>query len=99
MKRKCDVCGKEAELFVRCSATGAISFGYCEKCLTTGREPYYAIIASLMYCISNKPTMNDIAEWYHPIIRVSLEAEGKTEEELFKDIKAFEEDYEKEVVN
>lgn len=37
--------------------------------------------------------MEDVAEWYRLIVEVNLEAEGKTAEELFADIVAFEREY------
>lgn len=90
MKGKCDVCGKEDTVYVACSTCGAISFAYCQTCLQSGREPYFALAARLL----GMESMDDVAEWFRPIIQVTLEAEGKTEEELFKDVRAFEKEYE-----
>ena len=95
MQGKCDVCGEVEEVVVCCSATGAVSFAYCSECLQSGREPYFALAARLIGIAS----IDNVAEWFLPIVRVTLEAEGKTEEELFKDVRAFEEEYERETTN
>jgi len=89
MKDKCDVCGKESEVHVACSAAGAISFAYCDDCATSGREPYFAIVASLCGIDS----MKEVADWYKSIVHVTLTAEGKTEEELFEDVAVLESAY------
>lgn len=86
----CDVCGQQGPTQVGCSVTGAISFAYCADCLRSGREPYGAVVARLIG-ITN---MDGVAEWFKPIIRVTLEAENKTEEELFAEVARFEAGYE-----
>lgn len=86
----CDVCGEREAIGVACSSTGAVSFAYCIECLRSKREPYGALIASL-FGMSN---MDEVAPWYHPIVTATLKAEGKTAEELFADIAAFEKEYE-----
>lgn len=90
MKNKCDVCGQEgSHVFVCCSSMGAISFGYCSDCLAHGYEPYAAIVGGLFGLHS----MDEVREDLKPLIRASLEIQNKTEEDLFNDIKRFEEDY------
>jgi hypothetical protein len=92
MKNKCDVCGQDVDkLYVCSSAMGAISFAYCGKCLALGLEPYDALVGGLCGLHS----MDEIRSDLHLIIERSLDFYGKTQEELFADIKKLEEDYEK----
>lgn len=91
---KCDVCGDEGATEVRCSTTGGIGFRYCDQCLASGREPWGAIVACLVGVLRDPPSMDDIGEWFQPIIEIALEAEEKTQEELFAEVLAFEREYE-----
>lgn len=86
----CNVCCKREAIGVCSSSTGAISFAYCQECLETRREPYGAVVASL-YGMSG---MDEVASWYRPTVVATLKAEGKTVEELFADVMAFEKEYE-----
>ena len=95
MKGKCDCCGKEGMVWVAASPCGAISFAYCEECLTSGREPYDAVVARL-YGIDS---MEGVAEWFKPSIHATLKAEGKTTDELFQDVEAFGAEYEEAIAN
>lgn len=91
----CNVCCKREAIGVYSSSTGAISFAYCAGCLKAGREPYGALVASLLGMLS----MNEVAKWYHPTVMATLKAEGKTVEELFADVEAFSKEYEEAVAN
>lgn len=86
----CQVCGEHEAVGVACSAIGALSIAYCQECLQSHREPYWALVASL-YAISG---MDDAAEWFKPIIEATLEAEGKSVKELFQDVRQAEQEYE-----
>lgn len=89
---KCDVCGEPA-VGVACSSTGPVSFAYCSKCLRENREPYWAIVASVI----GMERLDQVAEWYRPIVLLNLKVEGKTVEDLFADAKkAWEEARERE---
>lgn len=79
---KCEVCHRAEAVGVFASAVANISFAYCEECLHSDREPYGILAIYLMGCSS----MIDVAPWVRPIVRATLEAEGKTEEEFFQDI-------------
>jgi hypothetical protein len=86
---KCNVCNEREAVGVACSATGAVSFAYCQECLQSNREPYGAVVASLF----GMSGMDEVAEWYRPIIQATLMAEGKTEQELFADVTVLEQEY------
>lgn len=86
----CQVCGEHEAVGVACSATGALSIAYCQECADSHREPYGAVVASL-YGI---PDMAEVAEWYKPVVEATLEAEGKTIDELFQDVRQFGQEYE-----
>ena len=84
---KCDVCGKEAEVFVACSSCGAISFAYCAECLNGGREPYDALVGMGL-------TSNMINKSYkEEILLPSLRFYGKTIEEFDADVEQAEQEY------
>lgn len=80
---KCDVCGKESEVFVASSAYGAISFAYCEDCLQSGREPYWAVV-SYISCAGHFP--DDINEEYQKDVRRQLMLHGISEEQFIQDV-------------
>jgi len=88
-KMICDVCGEREAVGVACSAMGAVSIAYCAECLRVGREPYALVIGGLM----GSSSMEDVADWLRPIVEATLEAEGKTQEQLFADIAALEQEY------
>lgn len=90
MEGKCDCCDAKGHVLVRASSCGAVSFAYCKKCISSGREPYGAVVASL-YGIGS---MDEVAKWFQPVIAIVLKAEGKTVEELFQDVAAFGAEYE-----
>lgn len=84
----CDVCGENEAVGVAASSCGPVSFAYCQECLSAGREPYGALVAY----VCGAQSMDDLAEWIHPVVKATLSAEGKTEEEFFADCKeAFDE--------
>lgn len=76
----CNVCHQREAVGVFASSYGAVSFAYCQDCLDAGREPYGALVVYLMGVSS----MGAVSEWAKPIIRATLQAEGKTEEEFFE---------------
>lgn len=84
---KCDVCGKETDVFVCCSSCGGISFAYCQECLRAGREPYDALVGMglISDCINQT--------YKQQILLPSLQFYGKTLEEFDADVKKLEADY------
>ena len=87
MMGKCDVCGKEAEVFVISSSCGAISFAYCRECLLACREPYDALVG--MGLISD--CMNKT--YKEQILLPSLKFHGKTLAEFDADVRQLDNDY------
>jgi len=85
MKGKCAVCGKEGEVFVACSACGAISFAYCEDCLRAGAEPYGELV-SYISCAGDSP--EDINNTYLEIIHNTLDRLNKSEEQFWEDVRS-----------
>ena len=87
-KMKCDVCGKEANN-VCSSACGAISFVYCDDCLSKGLEPYSAIVGMDLF-------YEDISEMAKKsFVDASLEFARKTPEDLNRDVKKLDEEFNK----
>lgn len=84
---KCDVCGKETETFVCCSACGAISFAYCQVCLEANREPYDALVGMGL----TSDILNNT--YKQQILLPSLRFFGKTIEEFDADVKKMDADY------
>ena len=81
---KCDVCGKEVEKIYVCASTmGAISFGYCEECLSQGLEPYPAMVAYIS-CAVKFP--EDINEQYQRHVRGILYGLNISEEQFIQDV-------------
>lgn len=84
---RCDVCKKEIETTVCCSACGAISFAYCDTCLEGGIEPYSALVGMGMY-------YEDINETFkYLFLEPSLRFYKKTIEQFNSDVKQFDDDY------
>lgn len=84
---KCDVCGKETNTFVACSACGAVSYAYCEECLNNGLEPYSALVGMDLY-------FDDISEDFkQQILLPSLRVHGKTPAEFDADVKKLDDDF------
>lgn len=86
----CDVCSKDEVFGVCASRCGPVSFGYCEECLTKGREPYGVLVAYLSGAVSKgedlKPEHGQLHQGYYTIIDASLELAGKTHEQFYADI-------------
>ena len=80
---RCEVCGKEGDVFVASSSYGAMSFAYCEDCLLSGREPYWAIV-SYIACAGRFP--EDINEVYQEDVRRQLKLHGVDEEQFIQDV-------------
>ena len=84
---KCDVCGKETEVFCACSACGGISFAYCKDCLSAGLEPYDALVGMALY-------LDEVDEYFkNQVVLPSLKFHGKTIEEFDADVKKAEDEY------
>jgi hypothetical protein len=65
---------------------GPISYAYCRECLSRGLEPYGGIIAYIADNIEqDKHPKECLAEWAHATIERSLEAAGRTWEDLKED--------------
>ena len=77
---KCDVCGKETEVFAACSACGAISFSYCQECMSAGIEPYDALVGMALYVDEFNESFKE------QILLPSLKFHGKTMEEFELDV-------------
>ena len=80
---KCNVCGKEGEVIIGCSAYGPISYAYCQECWTSGREPYRTLVA---YIASAGHFPEDINEMYQADVRIQLKLHGVSEEQFIKDV-------------
>jgi len=87
----CDVCGKNEAKGVACSVFGAISLAYCQECLDAERDDYGTMVAGL--CGGGITCMRDIRSDLHPYVTATLAFAGKTEEDLFKEIRELEEEY------
>ena len=81
---KCDVCGKDGQVVVCCSALGPFSFAYCEECLNAKAEPYWFVVNTVAIC-GEWP--NDVNEAYQKIIRDILKYLNKSEEEFKEDVR------------
>ncbi len=88
---RCDCCGTEGETVVACSSMGAVSFAYCRTCAEAGVEPYGMCVSLLADCGAS---IENVAEWAHPIVFASLLRAGKTAEDLYRDAKKADEEYE-----
>lgn len=80
---KCDVCGKETEVFVCASSMGAVSWAYCANCLKAGLEPYYSMVAYIA-CAGRFP--DDINKEYQEHCRHILKGLGISEEQFVIDV-------------
>jgi len=80
---KCDVCGKETEIYVCASTMGAVSFGYCKDCLMKGLEPYWAMVAYIS-CAGKFP--EDINEQYQNRVKYILKGLNVSEEKFIEDV-------------
>ena len=89
-KGKCDVCGKETYVVVCASSMGAISYSYCNDCLTKGLEPYGGMVAYIS-CAGSYP--EDINRKYVEYIRRVLKELGRSEEEFIIDINKANEEF------
>ena len=86
---KCDVCGKETNTNVFASTCGAISFAYCEECLSAGREPYDALVGMGI------PYRYLSLQFREQILLPSLRFFGKTIEQFNADIDKADEEFRK----
>lgn len=84
MTNICEVCQKNESIGVASSSLGAISFAYCESCLRDGAEPY-GLIVSILSMVGHN-WQNAVAEYIHDIVSASLEASGKSYDELVHDV-------------
>ena len=79
----CDVCNKETECFTVCGAFGAISYGICEDCLKSGKEPYRYMVN---YIANAGRFPEDINEEYQQFVRNQLKLHNITEEQFIHDV-------------
>ena len=86
----CDVCGKQTDVIVCCSAFGAISYAYCEHCFNNRLEPYYAMV-DYISCAGLFP--EDINEEYQALCRHIIKELGISEEKFIADVDAARSDY------
>ena len=77
-KLVCNVCHQNEAVGVFASRCG---IRYCQECLDAGREPYRVLVAYLAGVLD----MDGVAQWARPMVRATLQAEGKTEEQFFQD--------------
>jgi ribosome-binding protein aMBF1 (putative translation factor) len=84
MKYKCEVCGKETESLTTVSSIfGPMSFGYCDDCLESGKEPY----RTMVYCVAQVGQYpKDFNKAYINIIKEQLALHNKSEEEFINDV-------------
>jgi hypothetical protein len=85
---KCEICGNEAT-GVFSSCMGPISHAYCVECGKAGREVWTTLVGGLFGV-----TKETVAEWTQPVIDATCEFYGKTEDQLWEEVKKLEESYE-----
>ena len=90
--KPCDVCGEPA-VTVSTSAAGAVTFAYCQSCFSEGREPLWAVVASL-YGVES---WEDISPDYIPVVEAAMKAAGWDREQLLAEVRKFEIEFEKEL--
>ena len=44
---RCDVCGAQGPVYLRCSSMGPFSFSYCKRCIQSGAEPYWFTVSTV----------------------------------------------------
>jgi hypothetical protein len=84
----CEICGKEEAIGVCSSCMGPISHAYGRECLEAGREVWSTLVAGLFGL-----SKDHVADWVRPIIEATCAFYGKTEDELWAEIKTLEEEY------
>lgn len=85
MMSKCSVCGKPTDICCP-SSLGAMSFYYCEECLSAGREPYSVLTAICRF--------EEFTDWHREhIVIPTLKYYGKTPEEFNVDVEEAEQEY------
>jgi hypothetical protein len=67
---------------------GAVSFAYCAECLKKHREPWGSLVGGLMGV-----GRGEEADWVKPIIQATLEFYGKSEDELWAEVEAADNEY------
>lgn len=80
---RCDVCGKETEVFVGASTMGVVSWAYCLDCLNAGLEPYHSMVVYIA-CAGRFP--DDINKEYQDHCRHILKGLGISEEQFVRDV-------------
>jgi hypothetical protein len=84
---KCQVCGAPA-IGVASSSLGPISFAYCAECAQSGAEPYGFTVGYVAVTCGNTPEA--IAEWFQPVVEVTAQRAGKTVDQFWADVRAYE---------
>lgn len=94
---KCQVCGKqEPNTQVASSACGAISFCYCQDCLSKDLEPYSALVGMGLNSTKLSQKFKD------KVLIPSLQFHNKTIEQFDEDVNKLEasyQDYINELIN
>jgi hypothetical protein len=89
----CDACGARGTSGVCSSSFGAVSFAFCDACLLSGREPWFAVVGGLAFC--GGPDGLSPAEC--PAVLHQCKLHKKTWEELWAEVRRLEDDYEREM--
>ena len=77
----CNVCGRENETLVCCSACGGVCLAYCKDCLDSGAEPWDLLVAYIA-CSGVGP--EHINGEFLKIIRNTCKRLGRTEDEFWR---------------
>ena len=86
----CSVCGKQTDVVACASAFGAVTYAYCEHCLSNYLEPYDAMVAYIS-CAGLFP--DDINPQYQELCRHILRELEISEEKFIEDVKKANEDF------
>ncbi|MBI4024479.1 MAG: hypothetical protein HY360_05825 [Verrucomicrobia bacterium] len=81
---RCQVCGVPTENYGP-SSFGAFSFSMCEDCEEAGRQPWADIVGFLWHAGLN--TTDNLDEHWGSRVATALTAEGKTKDDLIRDLK------------
>ena len=88
--QKCDVCRVHPKIGVACSPLGAISVGYCHRCLIQGYEPMGTMVGCLMGLTDFEGVAPEVAD----LVRKSLKFHQVSEVDFWKQVAATEADCE-----
>ncbi len=88
-EKLCDVCHENEPTGTAASPLTAVTLAYCHRCLTEYREPYGFLVIAVM---CNDADAN-LARWMQPYIQPTLDAAGKTRDDLVEDARESLEEY------